>query len=168
MGVFLGIQATFRSKYCLGLKEYVSGCTVHRWLKTHFCGIQLKWNDDRYLKDTMIQHYSCGAAFNKNTVDRTQEKLKLQSISRTSYSWILNRSTTDHRNNSRTQELTSFFSRSPTHQGVYFTFAVSRVHYRNMSRSYWTPLRECKTYRDQVLLHHHELESIRFSALTWR
>lgn len=122
----------------------------------------------------MIRHYSCGAAFKTKILfteprgkKKNPKKSKLQSIRRTSYSWILNRSATDHCNNSRTQELTSFFSPTHTEWG-YFTFAVPHIHYRNMSCSYSTPLRQYKTYRDHVLLRCHELDSIHFSTLTWR
>lgn len=51
--------------------------------------------------------------------------------------------------------------------GGYFTFAVLHIHYRNVSCSYSTPLRECKTYRDHVLLHHQNW-IVGFSAHTRR
>lgn len=86
-----------------------------------------------------------------------------------SYSWVLNRSTTDHCNHGVTSEWTWFFLHPSTWgRSAYFTFAIPHIHYRDMSYSYSTPIKECKTYRDHVLLYHHERDSVGFNAHTWR
>lgn len=76
-----------------------------------------------------------------------------------------NRSITDHCNNSRTHELTSFFSPPSTFGGFISHFSVLSINYTNTSCAYSTSFRQCKTSRDHVLLHHQDVDRISIQYL---